>query len=196
MSTAADIIERWIKPNARVLDLGCGDGSLLRSLMETKNVNGYGLEINYANITRAIANGVNVIEQNIDQGLSNFADTSFDTVIMSQTLQAIHYPHVALEEVLRIGNEGVITFPNFAHWRCRYYLGTRGKMPVSKFMPYSWYDTPNIHFCTVRDFEALCAEKSIRILDRAFVNMKNRTPWQAKLRPNLFAVNAIYRISQ
>lgn len=196
MSTAAAIIQRWIKPNARVLDLGCGDGSLLRSLMETKNVNGYGLEIDYANITQAIANGVNVIEQNIDQGLDNFADTSFDTVIMSQTLQAIHYPHVALEEVLRIGHEGVITFPNFAHWRCRYYLGTRGKMPVSKFMPYSWYDTPNIHFCTVRDFEVLCAEKSIRILDRAFVNMKNRTPWQAKLWPNLFAVNAIYRISQ
>ncbi|MGI9287644.1 MAG: methionine biosynthesis protein MetW [Pseudomonadales bacterium] len=196
MSTSADIIERWIKPNASVLDLGCGDGSLLRLLMRTKSVNGYGLEIDYANITQAIANGVNVIEQNIDEGLDNFADASFDTVIMSQTLQAIHYPHVAMEEVLRIGKEGVITFPNFAHWRCRYYLGTRGKMPVSKFMPYSWYDTPNIHFCTVRDFEALCAEKSIRILDRAFVNMKNQSPWRAKRWPNLFAVNAIFRISK
>lgn len=196
MSTSAEIIERWIKPKASVLDLGCGDGSLLRSLMQTKSVNGYGLEIDYANITQAIANGVNVIEQNIDEGLDNFADASFDTVIMSQTLQAIHYPHVAVGEVLRIGQEGVITFPNFAHWRCRYYLGTRGKMPVSKFMPYSWYDTPNIHFCTVRDFEALCADKSIRILDRAFVNMKDRSPWLAQRWPNLFAVNAIYRISK
>lgn len=164
--------------------------------MQTKSVTGYGLEIDYAKITQAISNGVNVIEQNIDAGLGNFADASFDTVIMSQTLQAIHYPHVAVEEMLRIGQEGVIIFPNFAHWRCRYYLGTRGRMPVSKFMPYSWYDTPNIHFCTVRDFEALCAEMSIRVLDRAFVNMKDRSPWLAQRWPNLFAVNAIYRISK
>ncbi len=196
MSTTTDIIERWIKPNASVLDLGCGDGSLLRSLMQTKSVTGYGLEIDYAKITQAIGNGINVIEQNIDAGLDNFADASFDTVIMSQALQAVHYPHVAVEEMLRIGQEGVIIFPNFAHWRCRYYLGTRGRMPVSKFMPYSWYDTPNIHFCTVRDFEALCANMAIRILDRAFVNMKDRSPWLAQRWPNLFAVNAIYRISK
>lgn len=196
MSSVAAVIERWIKPRASVLDLGCGDGSLLHALMHTKNVTGYGLEIDYNNITRAIAKGVNVIEQNIDKGLGNFADNSFDTVIMSQTLQAIRYPHLAVKEVLRIGREGVITFPNFGHWRCRYYLGTRGKMPVSKFMPYSWYDTPNIHFCTVRDFETLCADNAIHILDREFVNMHDQSPWLARRWPNVFAVNAIYRISK
>ncbi|MGI9293887.1 MAG: methionine biosynthesis protein MetW [Pseudomonadales bacterium] len=196
MSYELRTLENWLAKDSRVLDLGCGDGSLLAALRESKNIQAFGLEIDYRNITKGIERGINIIEQDIDAGLGNFADQSFSTVIMTQTLQAIQYPDRALEEMLRVGEQGIVTFPNFGHWRCRLHLGTRGRMPVSRFMPHAWYDTPNIHFCTVRDFEALCAERDIRILNRTFINMRNERPLLAKLWPNLFAVTAIYRISK
>lgn len=189
-------IQRWINPDSRVLDLGCGNGEFLQLLRDQRQVRGTGLEIDPGNITEAIGRGLDIVEQNMDEGLGNFPDQSFDTVVMAHALQAVHYPDRILDEMLRIGREGIVTFPNFGHWRCRLYLATRGRMPVSKFMPYSWYDTPNIHFCTVNDFESLCAAKGIRILAREMVGNTQREPLLARVRPNLFAVTAIYHITR
>ena len=189
-------IQRWIAAGSRVLDLGCGNGEFLELLREQRQVRGTGLEIDADNISQAIARGLNIVEQNMDKGLGNFPDQSFDTVVMAHALQAVHYPDRVLDEMLRIGREGIVTFPNFAHWRCRLYLGTRGQMPVSRFMPYHWYDTPNIHFCTVKDFEALCREKGIRILARDFVSHTERGAVMANNWPNLFATTAIYHITR
>ena len=189
-------IQRWIAPGSKVLDLGCGNGEFLELLRDQRDVNGTGLEIDAGNITEAVGRGLNIVEQNMDQGLSNFPDQSFDTVVMAHALQAVHYPDRILDEMLRIGRECIVTFPNFGHWRCRWYLSTRGRMPVSKFMPHTWYDTPNIHFCTVRDFEALCREKGIKILARDMVGNTNRQPLLATLWPNLFALTAIYHITR
>ena len=161
-----EIIQKWIETGSRVLDLGCGDGSLLHFLKTTKSVNEIGLEIDPENIERCIENGVNVIEQNIDQGLSNFQSNSFDTVLLAQTLQALSNPDLLIDEMLRIGTNGIVTFPNFGNWKSRLYLSSKGRMPVSKFMPHQWYNTPNIHFCTVKDFDALCSEKGITVLTR------------------------------
>jgi methionine biosynthesis protein MetW len=189
-------IQRWIRPDSKVLDLGCGDGEFLQMLQQQRGVMGTGLEIDPENITAAIARGLNIIEQDMDKSLANFPDQSFDTVVMAHALQVLHHPDKVLEEMLRIGRECVVTFPNFGHWRCRWYLGTRGKMPQSRIMPYRWYDTPNIHFCTVMDFESLCEEKGIQILGREMVGNTERKPLLASTWPNLFAVTAIYRISR
>ncbi len=189
-------ILRWIEPGSRVLDLGCGDGDFLELLQRERQVRGTGLEIDEDNITAAVARGLDIIEQNMDQGLGNFPDQSFDTVVMAHALQAVHFPDKVLEEMLRIGRQCIVTFPNFGHWRCRLYLGTRGRMPVSRFLPYNWYDTPNIHFCTVEDFEALCAERCIRILSRDTIGNTQRRPLLARLWPNLFSLTAIYRITR
>ena len=191
-----ELIADWIAPDSRVLDLGCGDGSLLQQLATQKNVDGLGIEIDHDHINQCVANGVNVIEQDLDQGLANIADNSFDTVVMTLALQTLHTPHLAIDEMLRVGRECIVTFPNFGHWRCRWYLSQVGRMPVSRFMPYSWYDTPNIHFCTVRDFEVLCAEKFVKIINRAVVSGDNRRSRLADLWPNLFGVTAVYHISR
>ncbi len=189
-------IKQWIAPGSRVLDLGCADGEFLARLQQDRQVDGLGLEIDHANITAAIARGLNIIEQNMDAGLGNFRDNSFDTVVMAHALQVLHYPDQVLEEMLRIGRECIVTFPNFGHWRCRWHLLTRGRMPVSKFMPYSWYDTPNIHFCTLHDFESLCRERNIRILHRDMVGQNRAAGALSHLLPNLFAGTAIYHITR
>jgi methionine biosynthesis protein MetW len=189
------LIQNWIERNARVLDLGCGDGTLLMALRDNKNTDGLGVEIDGNDITRCVARGINVIEQDLNDDLGNFESGSFDAVVMTLALQALRYPHRVLDEMLRIGRHGIVTFPNFGHWRARWYLFSRGRMPVSKFLPYTWYDTPNIHFCTVKDFEALCAEKNIRILDRAMIS-GNSQSGLARLWPNLFAVTAVYHIAR
>lgn len=191
-----EIIQQWIEPNSRVLDLGCGDGSLLHFLNETKNVSSIGLEIDQDNIELCIRNGVNVIEQNIDKGLANFQSNSFDTVLLAQTLQALSNPHLLVEEMLRIGNRGIITFPNFGNWKSRLYLASRGRMPVSKFMPHQWFDTPNIHFCTVKDFDALCLEMNIKILARTVVDSQHQGSWAMRAWPNLLGEIAIYHIAR
>jgi len=191
-----EIFMRWIRPGARVLDLGCGDGNLLFTLMRERNVRGYGLEIDPHKISLCLARGVNVIEQDLDRGLGNFQTDSFDTVVMSQTLQAVRYPHLVLDEMLRIGRECIITFPNFANWRCRLHIAGKGRMPVSRFMPYTWYDTPNIHFCTVLDFETLCRDKNIHVINRVVVDANNRTSALSRLLPNLFGLTAIYHVTK
>ena len=150
------VIEPWVEPATQVLDLGCGDGTLLAYLQKKKKVLGYGLEIGQKQITGCIEKGVNVVEQDLDKkGLRNFADNQFDTVIMTQALQAIKRPDVMLDEMMRIGRQGIVTFPNFGYWRCRHYLLWHGKMPMSKTLPHTWYNTPNIHLCTFKDFQEL-----------------------------------------
>lgn len=196
MRADLEIIQQWIPENSRVLDLGCGDGELLAWLKEHKNVTGYGLEIDPDKINACIEKDVNVIEQNLDLGLGNFASNSFDVVVMTQALQVVHYPDRILQEMLRVGRTCIITFPNFGHWRCRWYLATRGRMPVSDFMPYTWYNTPNIHFCTFKDFEALCSEMQMQVLDRLAVDNQHRDHLGSKLWPNLLGEIGIYRVTR
>ena len=196
MRADLEIIAEWIGQGERVLDLGCGDGELLDKLHRTKSVKGLGIEIDHDNITTCIGRGVNVIDKNIDEGLAGIEDASFDTVVMTQALQVMHRPDLIVEEMLRIGRQGIVTFPNFAHWRARFYLAFRGKMPVSKFLSYQWYDTPNIHFCTFKDFESLCISRNIRILERTVVDNTLRQRWWHKLWPNMMGEIAIYRITR
>jgi len=188
-------IQHWIQQGSRILDLGCGDGTLLKFLIDTKQVQGYGLEIDAAQINICIDKGLNVIEQNLDQGLGNFADKSFDTVLMTQALQTLHFPHLVLDEMLRVGKECIVTFPNFGHWKARFYLATRGRMPVSDLLPYEWYNTPNIHFCTFDDFEVLCRERNIRVIHRQVVNEQSGQTLKDFM-PNLFGETAIYHLSK
>lgn len=193
LRTDLSLISEWVGTNSHVLDLGCGDGTLLAYLRDTRHVTGYGLEIDIKNIIHCIEVGVNVINADLNKGLSDFADNSFDYVIMSQTLQAIRRPDLLLLEMLRVGREGMVTFPNFGHWRCRLQLVFGGKMPLSRALPDPWYETENIHLCTLRDFERLCATQNIDILQRAVVDMTHRTRWGMRLWPNLFGEIALYR---
>ena len=190
------IIEKLIPAGSRVLDLGCGDGSLLHFLQSEKGVTGIGLEIDADNIESCIDKGVDVIEQNLDQGLKNFQSGSFDTVLLAQTLQALSKPEQLLDDMMRIGEYGIVTFPNFGNWKSRLYLATRGRMPVSKFMPYEWYDTPNIHFCTVRDFDDLCCAKDVRVLKRTVVDSEHQGSWAMRAWPNFLGEIAIYHLTQ
>jgi methionine biosynthesis protein MetW len=181
-------IAEWIPEGASVLDLGCGDGSLLRFLRDTRKVRGYGVDINDANIVACIVNGVNVIQGDIDSGLSGFETLSFDCVILSQTLQATRHTEALVQEMLRVGREGIVSFPNFGFWKNRINV-LRGKMPVSRELPYQWYDTPNVHLCTLDDFEAFCREHRVEILERRVMTERKET----KLLPNLFGSTAVYR---
>ncbi|GAB2188504.1 methionine biosynthesis protein MetW [Sessilibacter sp. MAH2] len=191
-----DIIANWVSPNSRVLDLGCGDGTLLAQLTQDKSIFGYGLEIDEDHINQCIDKDVNVIEHDLDErSLQNFADASFDTVIMTQALQTMRYPDLLLNEMLRIGKECIVTFPNFGHWRARLYLALQGKMPVSDFLPYEWYNTPNIHFCTFKDFEILCRQKNIKVLHRQVVTDNSIDQFGSQVLPNLFGETAIYHLS-
>jgi methionine biosynthesis protein MetW len=191
-----EIIQEWIQPGSRVLDLGCGDGSLLLYLQKSKGVRGVGLEIDAGNIEQCLRNGVNVVEQNLNSGLSNFSSASFDTVLLAQTLQALSKPDLLIDEMLRIGKNGIVTFPNFGNWKSRVYLWFKGRMPVSKFMPHQWYNTPNIHFCTVKDFDALCEEKKIKVLARTVVDSQHQGSWYMRVWPNFLGEIAIYHITK
>lgn len=191
-----DILQQWIRPSSRVLDLACGDGALLKNLSLSKQVQGYGIENDRELIIAGLNNGVNVIEQNLNDGLSDFTDNSFDTVIMTQALQVMSRPDQVLEEMLRVGKECIVTFPNFGNWRARWHLAIVGRMPVTKQLDYQWYNTPNIHFCTVRDFEALCQEKGIRILNSVMVSEQFPDRSLKQVCPNTFAETAIYLLSK
>jgi methionine biosynthesis protein MetW len=189
------IIAEWIKPGTKVLDLGCGDGTLLAHLREKRDVLGYGLEINPFNIEICVEKDINVIQADLNDGLkAYFSDNRFDYVLMSQTLQATEQPDLLIEEMLRVGQEGIVTFPNMAHWRARFQLGVKGIMPVTKNLPNQWFNTPNVHLCTLNDFETLCKNHDIEILQRTVVDHSHKkgSPLM-NLFPNLLGEIAIYR---
>jgi methionine biosynthesis protein MetW len=196
MRADVSIIKDWIEPQSQVLDLGCGDGSFLTLLKQEKNIFDCGLDLDADNITKCLLAGINVIEQDLDKGLANFLDNSFDTVLLTQTLQAVQKPDVLVDEMLRIGKKCIISFPNFAYWRYRFYLIGKGRMPVSPYIPYEWYNTPNIHFCTIKDFDALCKEKNIKVLNRTVVDDNHKNSILMNINPNFFGINAIYQISK
>jgi len=181
-------IAAWIPRGASVLDLGCGDGSLLDYLQTEREVRGYGVEIDDKNILRCIARGVNVIQANLDDGLSSFETGAFDFVILSQTLQATRHTEKLVREMLRVGREGIVSFPNFGYWKNRLQI-MQGHMPVSDVLPYQWYDTPNVHLCTLRDFEQLCDDMSMRILDQRVITNAR----EVHVLPNLLGSTAVYR---
>lgn len=159
-------IADWVQPESRVLDLGCGDGALLAHLRQDKRCHGYGVEISDDHLAECVRAGINVIQSNLDAGLRMFADAMFDTVVLSQTLQAVHNAEGILREMARVARQGVVSFPNFGHWKHAMSL-LAGRMPVTRHIPYQWYDTPNIHLCTLRDFEALAARVGLHITGRA-----------------------------
>ena len=184
-------IAAWIPRGASVLDLGCGDGSLLRYLKEARAVRGYGVEINDPDIVSCIANGVNVIQNDLESGLSDFEDGSFDFVILSQTLQATRHTEPLIREMLRVGREGIVSFPNFGYWKNRLNV-LRGNMPVSSELPYQWFDTPNVHLCTLRDFETFCRDHHVTVLERRVMSGKRAV----SLLPNLLGSTAAYRFKR
>ena len=184
-------IAAWIPQGASVLDLGCGDGSLLRYLMDTRKARGYGVEISDLNIVTCIQNGVNVIQGNLESGLSGFESNAFDFVILSQTLQATRHTEALMQEILRVGREGIVSFPNFGYWQNRLDI-LRGHMPVSEDLPYQWYDTPNVHLCTLHDFENFCRNQHVTVLERRVMTGGN----EVKVLPNLLGSTAVYRFKR
>jgi methionine biosynthesis protein MetW len=176
------LVAEMIERGSRVLDVGCGDGALLALLTETRGVDGRGIELSREGVSDCLARGLSVIQGDADADLADYPDDAFDYVILSQTIQATRQPRVVLEHMLRIGRRAVVSFPNFGHWRVRLELGFRGRMPVTENMPYSWYDTPNIHFCTIRDFVSLCGEvgasmEKASALDAGGKPVALRMPW-------------------
>lgn len=188
-----ELICDWIRPGARILDLGCGDGVLLAHLTRSQQVRGYGLEIDPENLARCIAAGVNVIQGDLDDGLRDFETQSFDYVLMTQALQALQRPDQALTEMLRVGKTAIVTFPNFGHWRVRTALAL-GRMPVTPSLPETWFNTPNIHLCTVADFEDLCAARGWKIIGRRLLDHRHREGADIRLLPNLFSEVAMYML--
>jgi methionine biosynthesis protein MetW len=191
-----DVIASWVKPGHRVLDLGCGDGSLLKRLIEVRDVQGWGVEIDDANILAAVKQGINVIQSNLENGLADFADDAFDHVVLSRTLQTVRHTETILCEMLRVGKEAVVSFPNFAYWKnLRSVL--EGRMPVSEDLPYQWYDSPNVRFFTLLDFEALCAQMGLVIRERQVLDEAGNPVDASEARDlNFLGSLAVYRLTR
>jgi methionine biosynthesis protein MetW len=180
-------IAGWINSGSSVLDLGCGDGSLLRYLRDTRRTTGYGVEIDDSRVLACVKNGVDVVQTDLERGLSGFEDGSFDYVVLSQTLQAMRNSEIIIREMLRVGREGIVTFPNFGYWKNRLEV-LRGRMPVSENLPYQWFNTPNVRLCTVADFERFCSERGIRIVERKVLTHGR----PVNVLPNLLGALAVY----
>ena len=191
MNTRADFaaIAEWISPSSQVLDLGCGDVSFLEFLQKQKPVHTYGVEIDDARVLSCVQKGLNVIQQDLEGGLALFEDDSFDTVVLSQTLQTIHQTEKILREVVRVGKESIVSFPNFGHWSHRLAVGL-GRMPVSKSLPFQWYNTPNVRVLTVEDFEKLASSLGLKVIDQCILHDGR----QVTLMPNFFGSLALFRV--
>ena len=183
------VIANWIPIGAKVLDLGCEDGSLLKFLEGSLEVKGYGIEKDDAHWLNTLKQGLNVIQMDLESGLSGFESQSFDVVVLSQTLQAMHNTEKIVHEMLRVGKEAIVTFPNFGYWRHRIQL-MRGQMPVSKTLPYEWYNTPNIHLCTIKDFDEFCVKNNIGVKERLILTQGK----PIHVMPNLMGALAMYRL--
>ena len=189
------IINSWVPENSKVIDFGCGDGSLLKELFENKQVLGYGVEINDTKIEKCIEKGVPVIKLDIDKGLNDFMSSNFDLSIMARSIQCLKNPDLALNRMLELSKRCVVTLPNFGYWRCRINLAS-GKMPITPELPSSWYETENIHLCTIKDFENLCLKENISIKDKVFINRNGDQGGLSKINPNLFAVEGVYLLEK
>ena len=188
-----ELVADLVRPGSRVLDLGCGDGELLAHLIGERGCGGTGIESDADGFHACVARGVPVRQADLDDGLADFGDASYDVVILSQTLQATRRPAAVLQEVMRVGRAGIVSFPNFGHWRLRLDLIGRGRMPISRVLPYAWDETPNIHLCTVRDFEALLRREGIRAARRTLLDEHGSNASRGpRLRPNLLAAGAVY----
>ncbi|MEC5385159.1 methionine biosynthesis protein MetW [Uliginosibacterium sp. H3] len=186
-----DVITRWITRGERVLDLGCGDGDLLAHLIAERGVKGYGIERDVEHVVACIKAGINVLQIDLEKGLAGFEDAQFDHVIMSLSLQAVHNTDGILSEMLRVGREAVVSFPNFGYWRHRVSIA-EGHMPVSDILPFEWYNTPNVRFFTMADFELLCQKRGISILQRVAFDEDREITTD----PNNYASVAIYRLGR
>ena len=187
-------LKDWISADSKVLDLGCGDGSLLDVLKREKSVSGLGIEIDAGKIKSCLEKGISVIEQDIDNGLENFGNQTFDFVVMSQSIQALKRPELALEEIVRVGKECIVSIPNFANIKCRLQLFFKGQMPVSNALPHDWFSTPNLHLCSLEDFEELCKKCKISIIERKLSKTNGEESFLMKLFPNLFSEVALYKL--
>lgn len=183
------IIAGWVGFGSKVLDLGCGDGTLLTYLRDSLEAKGYGVEKDDVNWLTCQQSGINVIQMDLEDGLSGFENQSFDTVVLSQTLQAMHHTEEIVHEMLRVGREVIVTFPNFGYWRNRGQILT-GNMPVSKTLPYQWYDTPNVHLCTINDFDIFCKNYKITVIERKVITDGKEISFM----PNLLGNLAMYRL--
>jgi methionine biosynthesis protein MetW len=186
-----------VTAGARVLDVGCGDGTLLEMLSREKQVDGRGVEISQKGVNETVARGLSVVQGDADSDLVFYPDKAFDFTILSQTLQATGNPKTVLQSMLRIGRKAIISFPNFGHWRIRRQFVTQGRMPITENLPYSWYDTPNIHFCTIRDFVSLVDEIGAEIEEAVAIHgngrrISRRSPW---IIWNLFSEQAVFVLS-
>jgi len=183
------IIANWIRSNAKVLDLGCGDGELLNYLKKERNITGYGIEKDPDNWLKSLKTGINVLQVNLEEGLSEFEDDSFDVVILSKTIQSMHNTEEILNEMLRVGKQVIVTFPNFGYWRDRI-QSIQGVMPKSKELPYSWFNTPNVHLCTIKDFDDLCKLNKYKIVGRLVLTDTK----SVRFFPNLLGALALYNL--
>ncbi len=190
-----EVVAELVPAGATVLDLGCGDGSLLEHLIRERGCRGTGVEISDEGFHACLERGVPVVQGDIDQGLDGVADRHYDVVILSQTLQAVRRPAFVIEEILRVAPLAVVSFPNFGHWPLRAKLLARGRMPASRLLPYSWHDTPNIHLCTIADFEALVRATGWRVDRRVLLDARGRQTDVRRRRPNLTAGGAVYRLA-
>lgn len=190
------LITQIIEENSKVLDLGCGDGTLLKMLINQKHVVGKGIEINQDSVINSIENGVCTIQGDIDEGLVQFSDKEYDYVVLNRTVQATEKPDFVIKEMLRVGKRVIVSFPNFGYWKVRLYLLLNGKMPVSKMLPFEWYNTPNIHLLTIRDFFEFSKKNNIKILKSIYLNhAKVRRDKLLRLMPNLLAEEAVFVLS-
>ena len=183
------IIENWTHQNSKVLDLGCGDGSLLNYLKEKKDIKGFGIEKNKDNWLLSLKNNIDVIQMDLEAGLAGFETNSFDLVILSRTIQSMNHIEEIIHEMMRVGKEVIITFPNFGYWRNRFQI-IQGNMPVSDELPYKWFETPNIHLCTIQDFDNLCRANKIKVEQRLILTDKKSVNFY----PNFFGALALYKL--